>query len=140
MKLFAESFLDPITKQIVTFNWVGKPLKLGTEKVYDPAVIYGRVLGLHSSPRSININDILVHEPVPFATAMFDTPIETKITKSKCDPAVIYGGVFGLQTSPRSINITDILVHELAPFATAMFNSTIETKITKSKCNLNSFR
>ena len=29
-----EGFLDPITKQIVTFTWVGKPLKLGTETVY----------------------------------------------------------------------------------------------------------
>ena len=58
---------------------------MGTEKVYDSAVIYGRVLGLQSSPISININDILVHELAPFATAMFDTPIETKITKSKCN-------------------------------------------------------
>ena len=65
-----EGFLDLITKQIVTFTWVGKPLKLGTETVYDPAVIYGRVLGLQSRPRSININDISVHELAPFATAM----------------------------------------------------------------------
>ena len=71
-----EGFLDPITKQIVTCTWVGKPLKLGTETVYDPAVIYGRVLGLQSRPRSININDISVHELAPFATAMFDTPFE----------------------------------------------------------------
>ena len=42
-----EGFLNPITKQIVTFTWVGKQLKFGTETVYDPAVIiYGRVLGL----------------------------------------------------------------------------------------------
>ena len=65
-----EGFRDPITKQIVTFTWVGKPLKLGTEMVYDPAVIYGRVLELQSSLRSININDI---------------PFETKITRSKCN-------------------------------------------------------
>ena len=26
-----EGFLDPINKQIVTFTWVGKLLKLGTE-------------------------------------------------------------------------------------------------------------
>ena len=39
-----EGFLDPITEQIVTITWVGKPLKLGTETVYDPAVIYGRVI------------------------------------------------------------------------------------------------
>ena len=32
-----EGFLDPITKQIITFARVGKPLKLGTEMVYDPA-------------------------------------------------------------------------------------------------------
>ena len=83
---WSEGFLDPISKLIVTFSWVGKPLKLGTEMVYDPAVIYGRVLELQSSPRSININDILVHELTPFATAMFDTPFETKITKSKCNP------------------------------------------------------
>ena len=38
---WSEGFRDPITKQIVTFTWVGKPLKLGTEMVYDPAVIYG---------------------------------------------------------------------------------------------------
>ena len=74
---------NPITKQIVTVTWVGKPLTLGTEKVYNPAVIYGRVLGLHSRPRSININDKLLHELATFATAMFDTPFETKITKSK---------------------------------------------------------
>ena len=37
---------DPITKQIVTFTWVGKLLKLGIKMVYDPAVIYGRVLDL----------------------------------------------------------------------------------------------
>ena len=59
-----EGFLDPITKQILTFTWVGKPLKLGTE------IIYRRDLGLQSSPRSININDILIHELAPFATAI----------------------------------------------------------------------
>ena len=42
-----EGFLNPITKQIVTFTWVGKPLKLGTGTVYDPAVIiYERVRGI----------------------------------------------------------------------------------------------
>ena len=82
---WSEGFRDPITKQIVTFAWVGKPMILGTEMVYDPAVIYGRVLELQSSPRSININDILVHELAPFATAMFDIPFKTKITKSKCN-------------------------------------------------------
>ena len=80
-----EGFLDRITKQIVTFTWVGKPLKLGTETVYDPEIIYRRLLGHQSRPRSININDILIHRLDPFATAMFDTPFETKITKSKCD-------------------------------------------------------
>ena len=75
-----ECFLDRITKQLV-----GKLLKFGTETVYDPELIYRRVLGLQSRPRSININDILVHELAPFATVMFDTPFETKITKSKCD-------------------------------------------------------
>ena len=82
---WSEGFRDPITKQIVTFAWVGNPMILGTEMVYDPAVIYGRVLELQSSPRSININDILVHELAPFATAMSDIPFETKITKSKCN-------------------------------------------------------
>ena len=77
---WSEGFRDPITKQIVTFTWVGNPLKLGTEMVYDPAVIYGFI-----SPRSTNINDRLVHELAPFATAMFDTPFETKTTKSKCN-------------------------------------------------------
>ena len=37
---WSEGFRDPITTQIVTFTWVGKQLKLGTEMVYDPAVIY----------------------------------------------------------------------------------------------------
>ena len=69
-----EGFLDSITKQIITFAWVGKPLKLGTETVYDPAVIYERVLWLQSSPRSIKINAILVHELALLATAMFDFP------------------------------------------------------------------
>ena len=32
---WSEGFRDPITKQIVTFTWVGKPLKLGTEMVYN---------------------------------------------------------------------------------------------------------
>ena len=42
-----EGFLNPITKQIVTFTWVEKPLKLGTGTVYDPAVIiYERVRGI----------------------------------------------------------------------------------------------
>ena len=82
---WSEGFLGPITKQIVTFTWVGRPLKLGTEMVYDPAVIYGRVIELQLRPRSININDILLHELAPFATAMFDTPFETKMTKSKCN-------------------------------------------------------
>ena len=66
----SEGFREPITKQIVTLTWVGKPMKLGTEMVYDPAVIYGRVLELQSSLRSININDI---------------PFETKIIRSKCN-------------------------------------------------------
>ena len=38
---WSEGFRDQITKQIVTFTWAGKPLKLGTEIMYDPAVIYG---------------------------------------------------------------------------------------------------
>ena len=58
MYIFEANWSDPVTKQIVTFSWVGKPLKLSTEMVFDPAVIYGRVLELQSSPRSININDI----------------------------------------------------------------------------------
>ena len=82
---WSEGLCDPITKQIVTFTWVEKPLKLGTEMVYDPAIICGRILELQSSPRSINIIDILVHELAPFATAMFNTPFEKKITKSKCN-------------------------------------------------------
>ena len=45
-----ECYLDRITKQLV-----GKPLKLGTETMYDLEIIYGRVLGLQSRPRSINI-------------------------------------------------------------------------------------
>ena len=80
-----EGFLDRITKQIVTFTWVGKPLKLGTGTVYDPEIIYRRLLEHQSRPRSINIIDILIHRLDSFATAMFDTPFETKITKSKCD-------------------------------------------------------
>ena len=48
--------------------------RLSPETVYDPAVIYGRVLGLQSSPRSIKINAILVHELALLATAMFDFP------------------------------------------------------------------
>ena len=55
---WSEGFRDSITKQIVIISWVRKPLKLGTEMVYAPAVIYGRVLELQSNPRSININDI----------------------------------------------------------------------------------
>ena len=62
-----------------------KTVETWYEKVYDPAVIYGRALGLRLSPRSINIEEISVHELAPFATDMFDTPIETKITKSKCN-------------------------------------------------------
>ena len=69
-----EGFLDPITKQIITFAWVGKLLKLGTETLYDPAVIYGRVLGIQSSFRSNKIKDILVHELALLATAMFHFP------------------------------------------------------------------
>ena len=42
---WSEGFRDSITKQIVIIR-VGKPLKLGTEMVYDPAGIYGRVLEL----------------------------------------------------------------------------------------------
>ena len=38
---WSEGFSDPITKHIVTFTWAGKPLKLGTEMMYDPAVIMG---------------------------------------------------------------------------------------------------
>ena len=48
-----EGFLTPITKQIVTFTWVGKPLKLGTEMVYEPEIIiYGQVLGLQSKSQT----------------------------------------------------------------------------------------
>ena len=48
-----EGFLNPITKQIVTFTWVGKPLKLCTETVYDPAVIiHGWVLGPQSKSQT----------------------------------------------------------------------------------------
>ena len=46
---WSEGLLDPITNPTVTSTWVGKPLKLGTEAVYDPAVTYGRFLGLQSS-------------------------------------------------------------------------------------------
>ena len=54
-----EGFLDSITKQIVTFTWVGNPLKIiGTETAYDSEIIYGRVVGLQSIPRSIDINDV----------------------------------------------------------------------------------
>ena len=55
---WSEGVRDSSTKQIVIISWVGKPLKLGTEMVYDPAVTYRRVLELQSSPRSININYI----------------------------------------------------------------------------------
>ena len=47
-------------------------MELGTETVYDPEIIYGLVPGLQLSPRSVNINDILIHEMAAFATAMSD--------------------------------------------------------------------
>ena len=78
-----EGFYDPIIKQIVTFTWVGIPLKLGTETVYDPEIIYGRVFGLQSSSRSTNINDISIPKLAPFATAMFDTPFENEYYEMK---------------------------------------------------------
>ena len=55
---WSDGFRDSITKQIAIISWVGKPLKVGTEMVYDPAVIHGRVLELQLSPKSININNI----------------------------------------------------------------------------------
>ena len=76
--------------------------------VYHPEVIYGRVLGLQSSSRSVN--DVMAHELAPLATAIFDYPLEMKIAKAKSN----LKNILRVDISSRTVNASSALDYHLA--------------------------
>ena len=81
-----------ITNNIISLHDINldKAVEIGIKFLFEANWPEGFLyLGLQASPGSMNIKDILVHELAPFATAMFDSPFETKINKSKCNFNII---------------------------------------------------
>ena len=76
------SFHKPLSKQVVTMAAGRKHVKVGQEAVYDPNLIYSRVLGLHSV-RDVNLKDIMQFELAAVPPSMFEDSGDMRITKTK---------------------------------------------------------
>lgn len=77
-----ESFHKPLAKPTVTMAEQKKRVKVGDVPVYDPSLIYGRVLCLQKV-RDINMKDVLSYELASAPPSMFDKSGEMRITKAK---------------------------------------------------------
>ena len=66
-----EGFNKTLSKKVTTMSVGKKHLKVGTVSVYDPTVIYSRILGLQNA-RGIDIKEALKYELAPIAASIFD--------------------------------------------------------------------
>ena len=60
-----------------------KRMKVGDAKVFDIETMYARAMALQAGSRSLNINDLISHELVPYPAFMFKSNDQMRDTKSK---------------------------------------------------------
>lgn len=77
-----QSFKKPLSKPTVTMAEQKKRVKVGDVPVYDPSLIYSRVLCLQKV-RDINMKDVLSYELADAPPSMFDKSGDMRITKAK---------------------------------------------------------
>lgn len=75
------SFHKPLSKKVVTMSASRKHVKVGQEDVYDPNLIYSRVLGLQHV-RDVNLKDVMKFE-LAATPSMFEENGDMRITKTK---------------------------------------------------------
>ena len=71
-KSWPRGFHDTIPKLVNTMALSCKHLKVGDVKVFDTEIIYARAMGVQSSMRSLDPNNLLSHELAPYPAAMFE--------------------------------------------------------------------
>lgn len=76
------SFHKPLSKKVVTMSASRKHVKVGQEDVYDPNLIYSRVLGLQHV-RDVNLKDVMKFELAATPPSMFEENGDMRITKTK---------------------------------------------------------
>ena len=77
-----DSFHKPLKKKVVTMSALQKHAKVGQMQVFDPSLIYSRIMCLQQV-HDINIRDVLKHELSPVPPSLFEDNGEMRITKSK---------------------------------------------------------
>ena len=75
------SFHKPLSKKVVTMSVSRKHVKVGQEAVYDPQLIYSRVLGLQHV-RDINLKDVMSFELAATPPSMFEENGDMRITET----------------------------------------------------------
>ena len=82
-KGWPEGFQSTISKKVNTVSDSTRYVKVGSQKVYDTSVIYGRVIGIQASSRDIESINLLSHELAPVPTSMFHDSGAMRICKAK---------------------------------------------------------
>ena len=78
-------FHDTINKTVNTMAVTRKHLKLGDVKVFDTETIYARAMGLQSSHRSLDADNIMAHELSLYPSSMFDADGQLREAKNKAN-------------------------------------------------------
>ena len=83
LKSWPEGFNKTISKPIVTMSMGKKHIKVDKVAVYDPSVIYLRILGLQKA-RDINLKEVMKYELAAVPPSIFDDKTgEMRLTPSK---------------------------------------------------------
>ena len=75
-------FYGTIQIKVETMAVMKKSIKVGDSKVYNTNLIYSRVIGLQTSSRDVNIEEVMSCELSPVPTALFNDTGERRISKS----------------------------------------------------------
>ena len=83
LKSWPEGFNKTISKPVVTMSMGKKHIKVDKVAVYDPSVIYLRILGLQKA-RDINLKEVMKYELAAVPPSIFDDKTgEMRLTPSK---------------------------------------------------------
>ena len=76
------SFHKPLSQKVVNMSASRKHVTVGQEAVYDPNLIYSRVMGLQHV-RDVNLKDVMKFELAATPPSMFDENGDMRLTKTK---------------------------------------------------------
>ena len=87
MTLFESSwpagFHTNISKVVTAMSVTKKHIKVGDTKGFNPEIIYARAMGLQSSTRPFDTEQVMCYELAPFPTSLFDETRNMRYVKSK---------------------------------------------------------